>query len=235
MKNNKNKLFLNEINDSDSEESYSEFLDDWNDLFSIKNNQVKFIDLFSGIGSFHYSFKKLGWKCVMASDINESARKNYKNNYNITPLGDICDIDPKTIENYDILTAGIPCQPFSQIGKHLGFTDERGTMFYQVMKFVKHHKPTVVIIENVAALLTHDNGESFNKIKLELEKENYKVIHKLLICSDYGIPQMRKRLFIIAVKNNHKNISQINKIFDLKSMKKSQHFQNILIRILKRK
>jgi len=237
MKNKKEREFLNEISDSDSVNSdssgsYSEFIDDWNNLFeskdTSKNNQIKFIDLFCGIGSFHYSFKKLGWKCIMASDINESARKNYKNNHNITPLGDICDIDPKTIENYDILTAGIPCQAFSQIGKHLGFTDERGTMFYQVMKFVKHHKPTVIIIENVAALLTHENGESFNKIKLELEKENYKVIHKIIICSDYGIPQMRKRLFIIAIKNNHKNISQIDKVFDLKKYEKKSTLSEYL-------
>ena len=89
--NKKEREFLNEISDSDSvnsdsSESYSEFIDDWNNLFeskdTSKNNQIKFIDLFCGIGSFHYSFKKLGWKCIMASDISESARKNYKNNHN---------------------------------------------------------------------------------------------------------------------------------------------------------
>lgn len=179
-------------------------------------NKIKFIDLFSGIGSFHYSFKKLGWECVMASDIDKAARDTYKENHSLEPLGDILKIDPKTIPNYDILCAGIPCQPFSQCGKHLGFNDERGTMFYQVMKFVKHHKPKIVIIENVKGLLNHDNGSSFNKIKEELNKENYKVEHKILMCSDYGLPQMRQRLFIIGILGNE----DIKKIFELDEYKK---------------
>ena len=178
--------------------------------------KIKFIDLFSGIGSFHYSFKKLGWECVMASDINKAARDIYKENYLLEPLGDIVKIDPKTIPNYDILCAGIPCQPFSQCGKHLGFDDERGTLFYQVMKFVKYHKPKVVIIENVKGLLNHDNGSSFNKIKEELNKENYQVEHKILICSDYGLPQMRQRLFIIGILGNETNIKKILELDEYK-------------------
>tara|TARA_X000001036_G_C20606182_1_gene777037 strand:+ start:92 stop:952 length:861 start_codon:yes stop_codon:yes gene_type:complete len=178
---------------------------------------TKFIDLFSGMGSFHYSFKRLGWKCVMASDIEKTARDTYKQNYNIEPLGDITKIEPKDIPHYDILCAGFPCQPFSQCGHGKGFEDERGTMFSQVMKFVKFHSPKIVVLENVKALLNHNKGKSFDKIKTDLENENYTVLHKVLTCSDYGIPQMRKRLFIIAYKeitlpttffdnlNTHKN------------------------------
>lgn len=180
------------------------------------NYDVKYIDLFCGMGSFHYSFQKLGFKCVMASDILEVARENYKQNYNIDVLGDICDIDPSTIEPYDILCAGFPCQPFSQAGKHKGFDDTRGTMFSQVMRFVKTNVPKIVILENVQALMNHDKGKSFTKIKTDLENEGYTVVYKVLKCSDYGIPQMRKRLFIVGFKN-----IEVTNFFDLDEYKKT--------------
>jgi len=93
------------------------------------------------------------------------------------------------------------CQSFSQAGFHKGFNDSRGTMFSQVMRFVKQNIPKIVILENVRALLNHDKGKSFLKIKTDLENEGYTVIYHVLKCSDYGIPQMRKRLFIIGFKN----------------------------------
>lgn len=182
---------------------------------------LKYIDLFCGIGSFHYSFSKLGFECVMACDICEPARNTYERNHRLKPLGDICDINPTNIEPYDILCAGFPCQPFSQAGFRKGFKDDkdkRGTMFSQVMKFVKHNKPRFVVLENVAHLLKHDDGKSFNKIKEELEKEGYNIRHKILKCSDYGIPQMRKRLLIVGIKNIEDK--QIDKFFDLKSYEK---------------
>ena len=139
-------------------------------------NKIKYVDLFCGMGSFHYSFQKLGFECVMASDIYKPAKDNYKHNYNMDVLGDICDIEPTNIENYDILCAGFPCQPFSQAGQHKGFKDTRGTMFSQVMKFVKINNPKIVILENVQGLLKHDNGKSFSKIKTDLETEGYNII-----------------------------------------------------------
>ena len=184
-----------------------------------QTNPVKYIDLFSGMGSFHYSFQKLGFKCVMASDIYNPAKNNYKKNYNIDVLGDICDIEPSGIESYDILCAGFPCQPFSQAGHHKGFEDSRGTMFSQVMRFVKTNIPKVVILENVQALLNHDKGKSFAKIKEELEKEGYNVVYKVLKCSDYGIPQMRKRLFIVGFKNIE--VNDLDNFFELSKYKKN--------------
>jgi DNA (cytosine-5)-methyltransferase 1 len=180
---------------------------------TIQQPPVKYIDLFCGMGSFHYSFQKLGFKCVMASDIYTPAKENYKKNYNIDVLDDICDIEPSSIEPYDILCAGFPCQPFSQAGHHKGFNDDRGTMFSHVMRFVKTNVPKIVILENVQALLNHDNGNSFNKIKNDLEQDGYNIVYKVLKCSDYGIPQMRKRLFIIGFKNIE--VTNLEKFFDL--------------------
>tara|TARA_A100001201_G_scaffold143120_1_gene143451 strand:+ start:1708 stop:2562 length:855 start_codon:yes stop_codon:yes gene_type:complete len=180
--------------------------------------RFKYIDLFCGLGSFHYSFRKLGFKCVMAADNYQPAKDNYKQNYNMDVLDDICDIDPNNIEAYDILCAGFPCQPFSQAGFHKGFDDNRGSMFYQVMRFVKINAPKVVILENVPALLTHDKGKSFAKIKDELENEGYQLVHKVLNCDDYGIPQMRKRLFIVGFKNIE--VDDIDSFLDLDKYKK---------------
>jgi DNA (cytosine-5)-methyltransferase 1 len=182
---------------------------------STKNNNVKFVDLFCGIGSFHYSFKKLGWTCVMACDINETVRNTYLQNYNLMPLGDITNIKPKNIDKFDILCAGFPCQPFSQCGLHKGFKDERGTLFFNIMKFVNYHKPNIIILENVQGLLNHDDGKTFNKIKTEIENANYQITYKILKCSDYGLPQMRKRLFIIGINKNFDNVININKILNL--------------------
>lgn len=184
------------------------------------SNKIRFIDLFCGMGSFHYSFKKMGWSCVMACDIYKPARDTYKKNYNLSPLEDIRNIKPEDIKNYDILCAGFPCQPFSQAGKHKGFNDERGTLFYQIMKFIKYHKPKIIILENVQALLSHDKGKTFQKIKTNIEAEQYNIIYKVLKCSDYGIPQMRKRLFIIAVRSDIDD-KKMNKIMNFKKYEKS--------------
>ena len=175
---------------------------------------MKFIDLFCGIGSFHYSFRKLGLECTMACDINVTARDTYKLNYDMEPLGDICDISPSDIPRYDLLCAGFPCQPFSQIGQQRGLDDERGTMFYQIMKFIDYHSPSFVLLENVPALVNHNGGSTFKMITQRISELGYKVGHKVLTCSDYGIPQNRKRLFIVGVKN-HINADP-NEILDLK-------------------
>jgi len=193
------------------------------------SKEIRYIDLFCGLGSFHYSFNKKGFKCVMACDIYKPARDNYKLNYNIEPLKDICDIDPNDLPKYDILCAGFPCQPFSQAGKHKGFEDERGTMFSHVMKFVKLNSPPIIILENVQGLLNHDKGKTFKIIIDELEKEGYNVIYKILKCSDFGIPQMRKRLFIIGYKNIQ--TKKIENFFILNKYKK----QNTLSKYLNKK
>ena len=117
-----------------------------------EDGNIKFIDLFCGIGSFHYSFKKLNWECVMSCDIDTAVKETYKENYGLLPLGDITEIEPKNVPAYDILCAGFPCQPFSQCGLHQGFDDKRGTLFFNIMKFVEYHKPKIFILSKVLPL-----------------------------------------------------------------------------------
>ena len=155
----------------------------------------------------------------MASDIFAAARNTYEHNYGIKPMGDICDIDPAELGEYDVLCAGFPCQPFSQAGARKGFADKRGTMFSQVMRFVNANTPKIIILENVQGLVSHDGGKTFDKIKEKLVEKNYSVIHRVLKCSDYGIPQMRKRLFIVCYKNVETN--NIESFFDLGEYEKN--------------
>ena len=205
----------------------------------IENNEdtkhVKFIDLFCGIGSFHYSFKKLNWECVMACDINDAAKETYEANYNLKPLGDITEIEPNDVPSYDVLCAGFPCQPFSQCGQHKGFDDKRGTLFFNIMKFVSFHKPKIIILENVQGLLNHDNGKTFNRIKTDIESENYTITYKVIKCCDYGLPQMRKRLIIVGIKNDSKLIKNIGKILDFDEYKKEVSLTELLCKNFEKK
>lgn len=185
-----------------------------------KPANIKFIDLFCGIGSFHYSFKKLNWQCVMACDIDSSVRSTYYENYGILPLSDIVEIEPESVVDYDILCAGFPCQPFSQAGKHKGFDDNRGMLFFNIMKFVEYHKPKIIILENVQGLLKHDEGRTFDRIKRDIEGAGYTVAYKVLKCSDYGLPQMRKRLIILGLRNGTELVKSISDIFDFDKYKK---------------
>ena len=178
------------------------------------SNGIKFVDLFCGIGSFHYSFKKLGFECVMACDIDESVRQTYKQNYNIAPLHDVKSIDPLLIPEYDILCAGFPCQPFSQCGKHEGFNDERSNTFFEIIRIVSLNQPKIVILENVKALLNHNKGETFSLMRDKLASIGYLSNFKILKCSDYGLPQNRERLFVICVRKNTPLLKHMFKLFD---------------------
>ena len=189
---------------------------------------LKFVDLFCGIGSFHHSFKKRGWECVMACDIDKAAKETYQANYGLLPLGDITEIDPKTICEHDMLCAGFPCQPFSQCGQHKGFDDKRGTLFFHIMKFVEHHKPKVIVLENVQGLLNHDGGRTFERIKNDIQAADYTITYKVIKCSDYGLPQMRKRLIIIGIRNDTTLVNHIGKLLDFDEYKRDSSLTELL-------
>lgn len=161
---------------------------------------IKFADLFCGIGSFHLALSALGAECVFACDIDKHCRATYQKNHGFSPVGDIRDVDVTKVPKFDILCSGFPCQPFSVAGQHRGFDDERGNMFLQTMRFVEHHQPAAVILENVVGLERHDNGRTLSKIISLLNEQGYFVKRTMLTCSDHGIPQMRRRLFIVGTR-----------------------------------
>ncbi len=177
------------------------------------NAKFSFIDLFAGIGGFHLAFHELGAECVLASEIDKYARKTYETNFikkspNLFQTkmfkGDIQEINTKSIPDFDVLCAGFPCQPFSQIGYKKGFQDEkanRGNMFFEIVKILKEKKPKAFFLENVRNLEKHENGNTFKIIKNTLEDLGYSFHYKLIRASDYGLPQHRPRLFMIGFLN----------------------------------
>lgn len=166
--------------------------------------QIRFIDLFAGIGGFHLALANQGAKCVFASEINENAVKTYLSNHHLSSEqmhGDITLIRPEDIPDHEILCAGFPCQPFSQAGQKKGFEDVRGTLFFNILKILEIKQPKAYFLENVRGLLKHDNGRTFSIIKDKLEGLGYTFQSFIVKSSDYGLPQHRPRLFMIGFKD----------------------------------
>ncbi|HRP88691.1 MAG TPA: DNA cytosine methyltransferase [Edaphocola sp.] len=169
--------------------------------------QVKFIDLFAGIGGFHLALSAYGATCVFASEWDKYAAETYKENFGIQPKGDITKITVEDIPYHDILCGGFPCQAFSISGKQRGFEDTRGTLFFDIARIINYHHPKVLFLENVKNLLKHDNGQTINIIKETLHELGYSVFYKILNSSQFGLPQNRERLYIVAF-HNALNISE---------------------------
>ena len=167
--------------------------------------KIKFIDLFSGLGGFRIALEELGYVCVFSSDIDQYARNTYFENFSEIPAGDITKIDEKEIPDHDIMCAGFPCQPFSIAGKRRGFEDTRGTLFFDVARIVKEKKPKVVFLENVAGLVSHDNGNTLETIEKTLADLGYLLQWKVMNAKDYGVPQNRNRWYGIAIRNDIRN------------------------------
>jgi DNA (cytosine-5)-methyltransferase 1 len=182
----------------------------------MENNTVKFIDLFAGLGGirlgFENSFQKLGFKteCVLTSEIKPYAVKCLKHNFtNDFFAGDIFDIRNEFIPNFDFLLGGFPCQPFSAGGKRQGFLDTRGTLFFEIERILKAKQPYGFILENVEGLVKHDLankndeiGRTLSTILDKLRNElGYNVSWKVFDSLEFGLPQSRKRIFIVGTKD----------------------------------
>ena len=161
-----------------------------------------FIDLFAGIGGMRLAFEKVGGKCVFSSEFEKFARESYFANFNEFPSGDITKIKNSSIPSHDILLAGFPCQPFSNAGYKLGFEDTRGTLFFDVARIIKSKKPSMVLLENVKGLRSHDNGRTIKVIENTLDKLGYDVFIDVLNSKDFGLPQNRERVFIVCFNRN---------------------------------
>jgi len=159
----------------------------------------EFIDLFAGIGGMRLAFQDAGGTCVFSSEWDKESQKTYEANFGEVPFGDITKISVKEIPSFDVLLAGFPCQPFSTIGQRAGFKHEtQGTLFYDVLRIISAKRPAAFLLENVKGLVSHDKGKTFETIKKSLTKEGYELHFQILDSSDYGVPQVRKRIYIVG-------------------------------------
>lgn len=161
--------------------------------------EMKFIDLFAGLGGFHLALRELGHSCVFACELDETLRQVYKRNFGIEPFGDIRGVSEAAVPPHDILCAGFPCQPFSKAGSQAGLKDPKlGTLFFEILRIARHHKPVYLILENVPNFENHDGGKTWDKIEKVLRLEGYDIRQKKLSPHYYGIPQIRERIYIVG-------------------------------------
>lgn len=173
-----------------------------------ENESFTFIDLFAGIGGIRIPFQELGGKCVFSSEWDKFSQKTYRINFGETPAGDITKIDASSIPDFDILLGGFPCQPFSQAGLHKGFDDTRGTLFFEIERIITEKRPKAFLLENVKQLKGHDNGRTFRVIMQHLHALNYHAEAKVLKAADYGVPQIRERIYIVGFDKDYFNIPE---------------------------
>lgn len=178
----------------------------------MSSNKLRSVDLFAGIGGIRIGFEKAfqgTLETVFVSEWDEYAQKTYTANFN-DPFkinGDITKISEKDVPDFDICLAGFPCQAFSLAGKRKGFEDDykglcRGTLFQDVVRICDKHKPKVIFCENVKGLVIHDHGRTFKVIKGAFEQIGYKVFTQILNSKDFGVPQNRERIYIVAFRND---------------------------------
>lgn len=168
-----------------------------------KNKKTfSFIDLFAGIGGFRLALEDSGGVCAFSSEWDENSQDVYLKNFGELPHGDITKIKEKEIPGHDVLCAGFPCQAFSISGKMLGFKDVRGTLFFDVARIAKYHRPDIIFLENVKNFAKHENGNTLKIILSVLDDIGYKPFFEILRSSDYGLPQARERIYIIAFRKD---------------------------------
>ena len=179
----------------------------------VKQKTIRVIDLFAGLGGirigFEQAMKKKGFetKCVFTSEIKKYAIKAYQNHFgNEKIYGDITQVRTKDIPDFDVLLAGFPCQPFSSAGKGLGFSDTRGTLFFEIERIlrdrIQEDNPVkAFLLENVEGLVNHDNGNTLKVIIDKLVSLGYQVSWKVLDSQYFGLAQSRKRIYIVGTLN----------------------------------
>lgn len=169
-------------------------------------NDAKFtqIDLFAGIGGIRQAFQNEGGRTVFSSEWDKFAQKTYRINFGETPFGDITKINEKDIPDHDILLAGFPCQPFSQAGLKKGFSDTRGTLFFDIARILKEKRPKAFLLENVKQLKGHDKGRTIEVILNTLNELNYYVPNPHVLNSkNFGLPQNRERIIIVGFNRDY--------------------------------
>ena len=164
------------------------------------DRRITCADFFCGIGGFHIAAKNLGLEVVFACDIDEEARKAYEHNFGLRPMGDIVGLQTESVPHFDLLFAGFPCQPFSIIGRQQGFADPRGTLFFELLRFIEAKRPQGIVLENVKQLSTIQKKAVIKRILWDLRNLGYSADYRVLNALDFGLPQKRERTIIVATQ-----------------------------------
>lgn len=165
--------------------------------------RYRFVDFFAGLGGFHVGLSRLGHECVFACEVDDALRNVYRRNFGIVPAGDIRQVDPAAVPEHEVLCAGFPCQPFSLAGKKKGAAcPKSGKLIDDVFRIVGFHRPRYVFLENVPNVLTIANGEFWNYIQTSFLELGYRVEHRIYSPLQFGLPQQRYRLFIVAARSD---------------------------------
>lgn len=169
---------------------------------------MKVASLFSGIGGIDLGFQQAGFEIVWANEMDAAACRTYRYNFPNANLieGDIKKISEDIIPDFEVLVAGFPCQPFSIAGLQKGFKDRDGNLFFEITRIIEKKRPKVVFLENVPNLMEHDEGKTFLIIYNSLAQLGYAVYYRVLAANEYGnLPQIRKRIYIVAVREDMAN------------------------------
>lgn len=166
-----------------------------------------FVDLFAGIGGMRLAFEGVGGKCVFSSEWDPFAKRTYAANFGEVPHGDITKVESSEIPDFDVLSAGFPCQPFSTIGKREGFSHPtQGTLFHEVVRVLDDHREcSAILLENVVGLVTHDGGRTLGVIEESLADLGFVYDYRILDAYDFGVPQRRQRIYIVGYRRNRKS------------------------------
>lgn len=166
----------------------------------------RFIDLFCGLGGFRLALEKQGMECVFSSDSDSFVQETYYKNFGEKPYGDITEIPESKIPAHDILCAGFPCQSFSISGKQNGIKDNRGRLFYEIIRIAEYHQPYILLLENVKNIVSVDGGNVIKTIEKRLDEIGYTVQRHLLNASHFGVPQSRERIYFVCLRKDIKEL-----------------------------
>lgn len=168
-------------------------------------NNLRFIDLFAGIGGTRLAFERQKMKCVFSSEWDSFAQLTYEANFGEKPHGDITKISSESIPDFDVLVGGFPCQPFSTIGKRAGFEHAtQGTLFFEVARILRDKQPAAFLLENVKGLVSHDGGRTIETINATIDALGYDLHTAVLDAADYGVPQHRERIYLVGFKRGRR-------------------------------
>ena len=173
-------------------------------MATAQKNNLKFVDFCAGIGAGRLGLQNLGLSCVGFSEIDNYAERTYREFFGQEEKnhGDLMKVNPADLPDFDLMIAGFPCQSFSVIGQRKGMNDHRGQIIYGLIKIMNAKNLPYFILENVKGLVNHEGGKTLKVILEELDKAGYKVYYQVLNSLDYGVPQMRERIYFVGIRKD---------------------------------